>query len=153
MPSQLEKRLANLKRIEEKRDQAVGEVVEARKRQYIPCEGCDRRHQIGTLTAVQTHGYVGPTGHGGGDYWVMAELQFICPTTGVRNRLLINNDDVPWEDRKNYDNDPEAQFRRNYGPAFAEVLEEKEERTKYPWKNNHYVDKNRKKFGLVEKRE
>lgn len=152
MTSQLEQKLANLNEINAQRDQAIVEINEARKRQYLPCEGCKRKHQIGTLTAVQTHGYIGPTGHSGGDYWVRSELLFICPTTSVRNRILFNNDDVPWEDRKNYENDPEAQFRRNYGPAFAEVLEEKEERTGYPWKNNYYVDRNRKKFGLVEKR-
>ena len=118
----------------------------------IPCESCKGRHAIKDLVAIQTHWYTRPHGCTGGDYWNVGEMQFICPETGVRNRLLFNNDDVPWEDRRAYSNDPEAQFRRIYTPLFREVREEHEENTPGKWVNNYHADRNRKVFGLVARR-
>lgn len=64
--------------------------------------------------------------------------------------MLFDNNDVLWEDRDKYKNDPKAQFKRKYLQLFKEVVKSYEE-TKRPFMNNFYVDKNRKKFGLVEK--
>ena len=63
-----------------------------------------------------------------GDYWNDGELQFVCPETGIVNRLLFDNNDVPLEERGIYKNDPEQQFRRNYGKLFKEVVDSYDEK-------------------------
>jgi len=122
------------------------------KNRKIKCGSCEDFHEIGSLTAIQTHWYTSPHGCTGGDYWNEGELQFICPETNVKNRLLFNNHDVPWEERRNCANNPEGQFKRNYKHLFLEVKDSHDETTSGEWVNNLYVDQNRKRFGLVEKR-
>ncbi len=122
------------------------------KKRSIPCGGCSKPHQIGDLTAIQTHWYTQPHGCTEGDYWNEGELQFVCPETGIVNRLLFNNYDIPWEERDVYENDPEQQFKRNYKKLFQKVVDSYGEKTSESWVNNYYVDENRGKFELVEKR-
>jgi len=120
----------------------IPEKIDRRnERKSIQCSGCDNHHKIGDITAVQTHwGY----GKEGG-------LEFVCPETGIINRLLFNNDDVPWEERKLYENNPEEQFKRNYKKLFKEVVNDYDTGPRGKWVNNYYVDENRRKFGLVER--
>jgi len=129
----------------------LASIDERNKRKKIDCEGCHKSHQIKNLVLIQTRWYTPPSGCTEGDYWNEGEMQFICPETNVINRLLFFNDDVPYGERRNYENDPEEQFRRNYKSLFKEIVESCGE-TPEPWKNNYYANQNRKKFGLVEKR-
>lgn len=115
----------------------------------IKCASCPNSHEIKTLDCIQTHWYTAPYGCTGGDHWSYGELQYVCPTTKIVNRLLFDNYDVPYENRSKYAHDPEAQFARNYKHLFKSVIDEYNE--KHDTVNNYYVDKNRKKFGLVEK--
>ncbi|RME30717.1 hypothetical protein D6789_04810 [Candidatus Woesearchaeota archaeon] len=126
-------------------------IDERNAKRRIECASCDGAHPIRRLVAIQTHWYVEPHGCTGGDYWREGELQYICPETGVINRLLFNNDDVPWGERRDFANDPEAQFKRNYRRLFKEVRDSHGPLSE-PWVNNFYVDRHRKEFGLVEKR-
>ncbi len=129
------------------------EIDKRNKKRTIQCYSCNNHHEIGELAAIQTHWYVSPHGCTGGDYWLEGELQFICPETGIVNRLLFDNCDVPWEERRDYENDPAAQFKRMYKKLFQGVIDSYDKKTPGEWINNHYVDENRGKFGLVEKRD
>ena len=162
---------AQLKDLRGEESDILRKIDEKNKRKRISCESCDKSHPIQSLTLIQTYWYTSPHGCTGGDYWSKGEMEFICPETKVVNRILFNNYDVPWEKRDEYGNDPEEQFRRNYGELFKEILEshddsgnltryknedgeyiESHEITNGQRVNNYYVDHNRKKFGLVEKR-
>lgn len=145
----LEKRLAA---VEEQRGEILEAMKEQRRRQKITCS-CGTMHAIGSLSAIQAYDYIPPVGEIGGDFWVEGELRYICPTTGVVNRLLFDNNDVPYEERQDFKNDPEAQFKEKYRGAFKEVEKIKREGPMDgKWANNFYPDQHRKKFGLVAKR-
>jgi len=144
--------LAELAALERREESLLADLAVQRGLLEIECASCGGRHAVKDLTAVQTHWYVSPHGCTGGDYWKEGEMQFVCPRTGVRNRLLFDNHDVPWDERNKYDNNPELQFRRVFRPLFREVLEEHDDARSPPWVNNHYVDRNRRIFGLVERR-
>lgn len=156
MPS-LDEQLA---RNEEEREGILKKIEVRNANRKIECRACDDSHRIKDLTAIQTHDYHEPWGCTGGDYWSQGELQFVCPETGVVNRLLFFNSDVPYQDRKKFKNDPEAQFKDMYKHLFKEVVQVHESRSfsimdgnleQRPL-NNYYVDNNRKKFGLVKKK-
>lgn len=149
MGKSLEKQLEDLSQEE---SGILKKIAERNKKKSIDCEGCSKSHQIQDLTLIQTHLYVSPRGCTEGDYWNEGEMQFICPETEIINRMLFNNHDVHWEERKKYANNSEEQFRRNYKPLFKEVREVYEE-SKFRTVDNTYVDKNRGKFGLVKKRD
>jgi len=142
---------AQLKEVRQEESQILENIDKRNKKRRIQCGGCSNSHEIGNLTAIQTHWYTSPRGCTEGDYWNEGELQFVCPETGIINRLLFDNSDVPWEERRIYENDPEQQFKRNYKKRFKEVVDSYDEKTPGKWVNNHYVDENRRKFGLVEK--
>ncbi|MEK6843931.1 MAG: hypothetical protein AABX83_00740 [Nanoarchaeota archaeon] len=141
-----------LTELHKQKKQILGKIDVRNKNRRIKCGGCEDSHKIRDLTAIQTHWYTSPHGCTGGDYWNEGELQFICPETGIINRLLFNNHDVPWEERDNYTNDPEEQFKINYKGLFKEVKDSYDKTTPNRWVNNYYADQNRKKFRLVEKR-
>lgn len=118
----------------------------------IKCACCENEmHKIEDLTVIQTYWYVRPFGCTGGDYWNKGEVNFICPKTGYRNRLLFDTHDVPYDKRQNYAHNPEMQFQDKYMGLFKEQKDTHGEEKKIPWVNNYYVDRNRAKFGLVEK--
>lgn len=137
--------------VRQEESQVLEKIDKRNKKRSIQCSGCDNYHEIGNLTAIQKYWYISPRGGIGGDYWNQGELQFVCPETGIVNRLLFNNRDVPWEERKIYKNDPEQQFKKNYKKLFKEVVDSYDEKPQGEWVNNYYVDENRGKFGLVEK--
>lgn len=173
---------AQLEGVNEKKAEILGKIEGRNSRKKIKCavDECGKLHIINKLTLLQTHWYTQPHGCTGGDYWNSGEMQFICPDTKIRNRIMISNYDVPLEDRDKYENDPESQFSRNYRDLFKEVIDVHEHKSNTygrdyeTWSrgrkkldnsevselidldaryvNNHYVDKNRKKFGLIEKR-
>jgi len=131
----------------------IREKIDKRnEKRSIQCSGCNELHKIGDLVAIQTHWYTPPSGCTEGDYWNEGELQFVCPETGTINRLLFNNYDVPWEERRIYKNNPESQFKRMYRKLFKEVKDSYDKEILGEWVNNSYIDKNRRKFGLVEKK-
>lgn len=144
---------AQLRKIEQERTKILTKIKKREKQKTIQCASCDHEHKIGELTAIQTHWYVKPEGCSGGDYWNEGELQYICPETKTRNRLLFDNTDVPYENRYDYEHNAQAQFKNKYKHLFAQVIPEHEEQTPRPFVNNYYVDDNRKKFGLVERKE
>lgn len=145
---------AELKSVRKNEEKILRAIDERNKNKTIPCACCKTQHPIHTLAAIQTHFYIQPHGHTEGDYWKPGELQFICPTSGIVNRLLFDNNDVPWEARDEFTHDPEAQFKRAYKPLFASVKDVHDEKPMAvgTWVNNDYVDKHRVAFGLVEKR-
>lgn len=138
--------LALEKRLENVRQEEAGileSINERNKRKKIKCEAesCGKFHPIQNLTLIQTYRTVFPKEcdvYQGVDK-VEDEMQFRCPGTGVINRLKFGGRDV------------EKQFKINYGSYFRKIIEGTQI-THPPWENNYYVDKNRKKFGLVEKR-
>ena len=141
-----------LTELRNKENRILGAIDERNRKRKIQCGACDDFHEIGNLKAIQTYWYVPPRGCSGGDYCREGELQFVCPETGIVNRLLFSNYDVPWEERKDFDNDLEEQFKRNYKKLFKEVIDDYDKATFGKWVNNYYVDENREKFGLVERR-
>lgn len=145
----LEDKLAKVK--EEERN-VLQRIDDRNANRKIPCACCGTSYKIKDVTAIQTHWYVPPSGCTEGDYWLPGGLQFVCPGTGTINRLLFNNNDVPWPERHEFVNNPEKQFIARYKQLFAGV-QDAYDCTPKPWKNNFYVDEHRKKFGLVEKRE
>ncbi len=145
----LEEQLGEL---DQQREEILARIDERNSDRRIGCASCEGYHRIGDLEAIQTHFYVSPHGCMDGDYWNEGELQFICPEDGVINRLLFNNNDVPWDQRELYENDPEKQFKHNYRHLFKSVEQSRQERPPGDWTNNYYVDRNREEFGLVERR-
>ncbi len=63
-----------------------------------------------------------------------------------------NNYDVPFKERRLYENNPEEQFKRIYRKLFKEIINSYDKTIPGRWVINRYVDQNRKEFGLVEKR-
>jgi len=118
----------------------------------IGCACCKKLHRISEVKAIQTHHYIEAHGCTQGDYWNPGELQFICPKTGVINRLLFVSCNIPSEERDVYENDAERQFKDRYRSLFLEVEDSYKTQVGAIWMNNHYVDNNRAKFGLVAKK-
>ena len=141
-----------LKEVRYEENRILSAIDERNKKRIIQCGGCSNSHEIGNLEAIQTHWYTEPHGCTGGDYWNEGELQFVCPETGIINRLLFNNNDIPYEERKIYDNDAEQQFKRKYKKLFKKIVDNYDKEIYAKRVNNDYVDKSRGKFGLVEKR-
>ena len=139
----LEDKLAGLHKQE---SQVLKKIDERNKNRKIECGGCNDYHKIKDIMAIQTHWYTPPRGCTEGDYWNEGELQFVCPETGIINRLLFSNYDVPYEERMDFDNNPGKQFKRNYKKLFREVKESYDRTTPDKLVNNFYIDKNRRKF-------
>ncbi|MCH7850719.1 MAG: hypothetical protein IH845_03705 [Nanoarchaeota archaeon] len=136
-----------LKVNETERNQILERIDEGNGKRKISCEGCNQDHRIGDIEAIQTHWYVWPSGCTEGDYWNEGELQFICPETEIINRLLFST---------SYDNlgrsidNPELQFNDMYKRLFKGVEDTYTKETRGEWRNNYYVDSNRKMFGLTD---
>ncbi|PIN95251.1 hypothetical protein COU53_00425 [Candidatus Pacearchaeota archaeon CG10_big_fil_rev_8_21_14_0_10_30_48] len=142
-----------LKRIRKEERETLSKIDRRNKKRAIKCQSCTTTHRIADIILIQTHFYVQPHGCTGGDYWLPGEIQFVCPQTNMVNRLLFDNDNVPWEKRENYENDPQQQFKRTYGHLFREVVDvNKGEESERKWVNNYYLDNHREEFGLVAKR-
>jgi hypothetical protein len=128
----------------------------------IICACCGIPYKIRDLVVIQTSFHVPPIRETEGDYWKEGGLEIICPKSNLRNRLMFNNDEIPWEDRNRYKFNPEEQFKIQYKRLFKEIKEFCKERDnsfenpmhpkKRDWVNNWYIDENREKFGLVLKR-
>lgn len=127
-------------------------LATARSKRLMKCPACGRSHQIRKLDLIQTEWYTPPSGCTGGDYWNDGEMQFVCPATAARVRILFNNHDVPWGERNVFANDPQEQFRRMYRELFKSFTRIRDDELKGPWINSHDVDNNRKRYELVEKR-
>ena len=140
-----------LKKLEEEKNQIMERIDERNSKRKIECRACESAHQIKDLELIQTQEYVKPSGCTDGDYYIDGEMQYICPKTRIINRILFDNSDVEWEERKKYENNPEKQFKRMYSSLFEEISEET---TVVENKSviNYFVDQNRKKFGLVERK-
>ena len=142
-----------LEQINQEKNRILEEINKQNKAKSIPCKCCDNPHKIGDLVAIQTHRYILPRGCMEGDYWLEGELQFVCPETGVKNRLLFDNYDVPFDKRENFQHNPDMQFKVNYGRLFREVVDEYNHiKGSGRSVNNYFVDEHRKEFGLVEKK-
>jgi hypothetical protein len=147
--AEIEKSLAVLNR----RENTLLEKLDiARSHLTIKCH-CGRYHKIKDLKAIQDYYYTEPHGCTGGDYWSQSTLSFLCPKDeSYKQRLLFDNYDVEWELRHHFDHSPEMQFSRWYKELFREVVDGRDaEYKRMGFDNCYYVDKNRKKFGLVEK--
>lgn len=147
-PTRRNKILADIEAAEQALEKAEHRLKCDKGRQKLKCN-CGASHQINKLVWYDFgHEY-----NYGWDPETTYEFNWLCPTCSVFQRVLWDNNDVEWSKRKEYANDPEAQFEREYKEAFAEhkTVSEKEWR-RFAWQNNYYLDKNRAKFGLVEKR-
>ncbi|MBN2051893.1 hypothetical protein JW756_00135 [Candidatus Woesearchaeota archaeon] len=142
-----------LKKVKQRELEILKAIDMRNEQRTIPCACCNIPYAINTLTAVQTRWTTYADGHGNGGDVVDGELQFVCPTTGNINRLLFDNTDVPWIERRQYANNPEDQFTRIYRKLFKEVINASEETEKKKHVNNYYVDAHRAEYGLVEKRQ
>ncbi len=144
-----------LKGVKDEENRIREKINKRNKRRTIRCS-CGHPHKIGDLKVIQTHWYTEPFGCTEGDYWSEGELQFVCPETSIVNRLLFDNPEVPYDKRRDYCNNPEEQFKRQYKHLFKEVVDSYDKAKLlidfHRFANNHYVDENRRKFGLVEKR-
>jgi hypothetical protein len=131
-----------LTKVHQEESRILKKIDERDRKRSILCGGCDKPHEIGNLTAIQTHWHVPPHGDSGGDYWKEGELQFVCPETGIVNRLLF------------YNNDLAEKFKSNYKRLFKEVKDKHDNchDREIPGEsvNNTYVRENCKKFGLIE---
>lgn len=130
--------------LEAARDKITTQIENTKAGQKIRCACCQKLYAIGSLTAIQT-------------YWIdedcdshRGELQFLCPKTGIRNRLMFDNNDVPWPERNEYRNNPEDQFILKYSSLFGETKKVSGKQS-LNFVNNYFVDENRAKFGLVER--
>lgn len=124
---------------------------DVRKRRKIGCS-CGKKHAIGTLELLITHWYVSPYGCTDGDYWNEGEWQFVCPSSGARNRLMFDDYSVKYEDRGKVSVAAEPTFKRIYRGLFASRRDvyKDDDPTKLHF-NNDYVDNRRKLFELPEK--
>ena len=125
---------------------------------------CGTYHKIRDLRVIQTYWYTEPHGCTGGDYWSHGALAFLCPKDETyQQRILFNTSYFPlhrWEDRDIFEYDAGAQFSRWYKHLFKEVIKGTSENghikngRRMCWQdigsvNSYYIDKNRRKFGLV----
>lgn len=149
MTTALDRRLEVIREEEAK---VLSRIDKRNKKRTIPCKACDTPHEIRDLTLIQTHFYVPPSGCTEGAYWLPGEIQFVCPQTDITNRMLFDNNDVPWDKRREYENNPQEQFKRIYGHLFKEIVEVHDDRPIRAHVNNFYVDEHREEFGLVLKR-
>lgn len=142
----------DLKDLDRKELALLAALDEARGNITIQCN-CGSYHKIRQLKAIQSYYYTEPHGCTGGDYWSQTTLSFLCPKDeSYEQRLLFDNYDVRWELLHHFDHDPEMQFRHWYKELFREVVDGRDkEYSRMGSINSYYVDKNRKKFGLVEK--
>ena len=137
-----------IKKLEEEKKKLLKTRDEQRASKTILCNSCSKYHRIKDLVCIQTHWYTPPSGCTGGDYWNEGELQFICPTKNVRNRILFFS-----EYRIDYGKRGKIpdKFKYMYKHLFKSV-EDLHERNGLEdprtWTNNEYVDKHRKKFEL-----
>lgn len=145
LDSQIAELQSNIETLENKK-------IKLRKNQSFKC-GCGVSHQFKNCVVVRTHWYVQPYSCSGGDYWNEGKFHIICPDTGNHNRMLFDTYDVEWSERKKYENDPEEQFRRLYiWTKCFKAVEEMHDDKQYSFWNNYHLDKNRKRYSLVEKK-
>jgi hypothetical protein len=120
-----------------------------RQRRRILCS-CGKQHAIGQLDLLVTHWYVEPHGCTGGDYWNEGEWQFVCPTTSVRNRLMFDDYDRPWQERGT--GGAEHAFKILYHGLFKSSSNTyRDENDPRPTWNNYYIDQHRERFELPAK--
>ncbi|PIO00267.1 hypothetical protein COT72_01000 [archaeon CG10_big_fil_rev_8_21_14_0_10_43_11] len=141
--STLEQQLRTLR---EKESKLLEQLKEENKKKTIGCASCDNQHEIGRLTAIQTHYYDRAY-----DASSQGELRFVCPETRVENRILFDIDD-------NYRQSPLEQFKNTYKSLFKQVIHRQIDNcdnTQGDWEekhaktvNNYYIDKNPELFGL-----
>ncbi len=138
--------------LDSKQFELLEDLEEARGNLTIRCN-CGGYHKIRQMKAIQDYYYVEPHGCTGGDYWSQTTLSFLCPKDeSYEQRMLFDNYDVEYELRSHFDHNPEMQFKRWYKELFREVVDGRDkEYDRMNFINSYYVDKNRKKFGLVEK--
>ena len=142
------------KKIKELKQQLLEVEEQERKLQsnlkFLCC--CKKMHKIKECVVVQRYYETGGYSCYGG-YTAEGELQIICPKTNVRNRVLFDDYDTPWEKRDHYDYNPQMQFKSNFKKLFKEIVDEYEKDKNYQWENNFYFDKNRKKFDINVKKD
>ncbi len=141
-----------LKDLHEKEIILLKKIDKENKRKDIYCTCCNTPHKIENISLIQTHWYTQPYGCNEGDYWQEGEVQFVCPKTQIRNRLLFDTFNIPWNERKDYNKNSELQFKSKYKRLFKEVIDRHEKPKGYNFVNNFYVNNNRSLFGLVEKK-
>lgn len=82
-----------------------------------------------------------------------SDAHILCPKTGVINRILFSGYDldIPYEKRREFDNDLNAQFQRMYAPLLQNVREHHnlgETIHSFEWGNNEHIAENYKRYEL-----
>ncbi len=141
--------MKSIKHLQEKMSDLLRQVEETRneiKEHYankkIECACCKKLHTIKKCIAYDTYSYFGLDS----DYYE-GEMQFVCPKSGVRNRLYFALPD--YSHRKDIEYDAEMQFKSRYRDGmFKETIRKDSDEFKDGHINNYYVDKNHKKFDI-----
>ena len=106
---------------------------------------CGAEHKIKDCDTLQSHWHEPSHGYEDGG-WYSGEIHIMCPDHNIKNRLLFT-DHPNYQLRNHYDHSAEMQFSRLFKKLFKKVTNDyKEDKT--PWRNNYYIDKNHKKFGI-----
>jgi hypothetical protein len=140
--------MAEVRRARKALAKAERDLGGERARRRILCS-CGKYHAINSLELIVTHFYVDPYGCTDGDYWVEGEWQFLCPRSGMRNRLMFDDYKVKWDKRDQIGVAGGPTFKHLYRGLFKSSEDVHERRNdNSPFRNNYYVDQNRKRFGL-----
>lgn len=128
------------------------DFMRARRRITCACS-CGKAYAIGRLHLIVTHFYIEPHGCTGGDYWKEGEWQFVCPTSGIINRLLFDDYHVDWKKRDCIDIAAEPTFKHLYPRHLWGSFEKVHNRAiaRDCWINCFDVDLSRRRFELPEK--
>lgn len=114
-------------------DQVLLQLNNLRSQQTLQCGNCEVHEQIKDISIIQTHWYTPPRGCTEGDYWNIGELNFVCDTCKIRNRLLFKKSKKEYEEyvKRNELGDwsgfsnkkKEQKFRNLYLKLFKKIID------------------------------
>lgn len=145
---------ADYKMVVEKAEQALVAAREnlndVRRNRSILCS-CSSFHKICELELIVTHWYVEPYSCTEGDYWVEGEWNFMCPDTGMRNRLHFDDYMVAYDQRDRAGIAAEPTFKQIYRRLFKSSRSVHEHYIKGNFYENRFIDSQRELFELPAK--
>jgi len=117
---------------------------------------CGNVHKIKDCEAIQEHWYQSPYSCSGGDCWHEGELNILCPSSDLINRVMFNSEyDVEYSLRNKIEYSAQMQYKNIYKYLFKKI-HNNYDRYRTPYflgkpqniKNMHYFDNNRAYFDL-----
>jgi len=144
----IKQKLEILAQIEDLENQVQQQLKDLRKQKTLQCKHCNTHEQIQNISVIQTLWYTPPSGCIEGGYWNDGELNYICTTCNVRNRLLFqrtkkeieeaSKDFRDWDGYRN--KKKEFQFSLLYKPLFKEIIDIKDKDLPGSFVNNDMLD-------------